>query len=99
MANGGVKTQSERLRHGAQAEIELPLMRAAIRKLRAQIFETFEATDPNDSAGRERLYVALKLLPEIEQDLVHAINDGALAETEIEAANFMSRVSVTRVVQ
>lgn len=94
-----MKNQSERLRLGAQAEIELPVTRAAIRKLRASILEAFEETNADDSAGRERLYLTLKLLPMIEQSLIQAINDGSLAGREIEAANYEARVTSSRTVQ
>jgi len=79
-------SQSERVLRGARAEQDLSVTGPAIAKLRQHLLEAIAATTFNDQAGRERLYLSVSMLPEIERMLVEIISDGKLAESEIALA-------------
>lgn len=85
------KSQSERVSLGAQAEGSLPGLRQAVMALRMRMLESLAATAINDQAGRERLYLAVQMLPEIERMLIEVIADGQIASAEIDVAKRLAQ--------
>jgi hypothetical protein len=70
---------------GAAAESELRLTGEAFKGLRAALIDAWEKTNPRDSAGREKLWVATTQLAQVEMALRAYVNNGRIAAKEIEA--------------
>jgi hypothetical protein len=83
------KTQAERIADGMSAERELPGMRAACAGIRAHLLEAIVNSPIDATVARERLYMAVNVLPQLEQMLIAAITDGVAANHEIEISKIM----------
>ena len=68
-----------------QAEAELKLLGEAFQKLRADLVKAWEATDPRDQTGREKLWIATTQLTQVERTLRNVVNSGVVAKKELDA--------------
>jgi hypothetical protein len=84
-----VKTQSERISDGVSADRELPGMRAACTSIRTHLLDAIANSPIEATIARERLYMAVNVLPQLEQMLIAAITDGVAATHEIEISKIM----------
>lgn len=73
------------VQRGAQADAELRLTRDAFKGLRSALITAWEKTDPRDTAGREKLWIATTQLTQVEQALIAHVTNGRVAQKEIDA--------------
>lgn len=67
-----------------KAENELRLVGEAFKKLRDSLVDAWQATDPRDDKGREKLWLATTQLTQVERTLRQWVSDGEFAAKEIE---------------
>lgn len=70
---------------GAEADAELRLTRDAFKGLGGDLIKAWLATDPRDTNGREKLWVATTQLTQVEQALIGYVTNGHVAVKELEA--------------
>lgn len=90
MTEAAVSTDRENKLHvvmqnAARAAVELELTGAAFAKLRANLIEAWQASDPRDEKGREKLWLATTQLTQVETALRTLVQNGAVAKKEIDA--------------
>ena len=73
------------MQKGNEADAELRLTAEAFKGLRAALVTAWETTNPRDTAGREKLWVATTQLTQIEAALRGYVANGRIASKEIEA--------------
>ena len=79
-------TPTERLSRAIGAERELELTSKAFDAVRHSLLEAIAATPMHDAETRERLYMAVNVLPRVKQMLIACVNDGVVAHSEIQIA-------------
>lgn len=80
----GDKTETEILRgHQADTLIRNELYVEAWQTLKEVYTKTLLATNPDQQAEREKLYVALKILDAVQANLTDVINTGKIAESHL----------------
>lgn len=72
------------LQKGAAAEAELRITGEAFAGLRAALIDAWEKTDPRDTTGREKLWIATTQLTQVETALRRHVANGRTAAAEIE---------------
>lgn len=68
----------------AQAVVESPIFREAVDGLRDQLLGDWRATAPKDTQGREQLWLAQRLLQQIEAHLTQVMTTGVMASLQID---------------
>lgn len=68
----------------ARAYIDDPLLVGAFEALDARFMMAWRATDPGDTAGRERIWHHLQALGEVRLELHKALEDGAMAQAALD---------------
>lgn len=74
-----------RVTRAASAEAELRLVGEAFEKLRGEYVKAWENSDPRDTHGREKMWVATTILTQVERTLRNTVRDGQVAQKEIDA--------------
>lgn len=69
---------------GAEAQAELKVLGEAFQHLRERLVESWQATDPRDAIGREKLWLATTQLTQVERALRTVAQNGMIADKEIE---------------
>jgi hypothetical protein len=69
---------------GHHAEHELKLLGGAFTDLKAAYMQAWESTDPRDTAGREKLWIACTILSKVEGQLRSHVANGRVAERQID---------------
>lgn len=64
---------------GAEAEAELNHVAAAFETLRADLIAAWQASDAGDEKGRQNLWVATKMLTQVEATLRAVVRSGTTA--------------------
>ncbi len=74
-------------KRAAQAKtlLEDDLLKGAFDTLKKQYSETLLGTSVNQAGDRERLYLAYRVLTEVERHLMQVLQDGVLADAELRA--------------
>jgi hypothetical protein len=74
--------------HRAQALLSDDLLAGAFDTLRAEYLKAWEASRYNDTDGRERLWQAIQVLGKVRTQLISYVNDGKLAQAELNQINY-----------
>lgn len=74
--------EAARAQH-AKALLEDETLTRAFDTLRDQYREAWEATAPNDSASREKLYLAMRTLPAVRKNLETLLMNGTIAHRQL----------------
>lgn len=74
--------------HRAKALLSDSLLTEAFDTLRAEYLKAWEATRYNDTDGRERLWQAIQIVGKVRAQLNSYVNDGTLAQVEIDRASY-----------
>jgi hypothetical protein len=69
----------------AKALTEDDILKGAFETLKKQYSESLLGTSVNQADDRERLYLAYRVLTEVERHLMQIVNDGKLADAELRA--------------
>lgn len=75
----------EQASKGANAFAELALTGAAFAGLRSALIDAWSNSDPRDTTGREKLWVATTQLTHVENALRSHVTNGKIAVKELEA--------------
>lgn len=79
-----IKAQRDRNRGvRAQALLENELLKEAFTELEASYIQAWRATHVDQTAGREKLFLAINVLGKVQQHLIAVISDGKLADREL----------------
>lgn len=70
---------------GAAADAELKVTAESFVALRASYVQAWENSDPRDSAGREKIWIAMTVLTKVEAMLRSHVSNGKIAERELDA--------------
>jgi len=70
---------------GSATELELKHTGAAFEELRKAYSKAWENSDPRDTDGREKIWVAMTILSKIEGQLRTYVNNGKIAQKELDA--------------
>jgi hypothetical protein len=68
----------------AKALLEDELVVEAFTKLEAEYLAAWKSSDPDDAAGRERVWIAVNLLGKVRDHLGRFVADGKLAERQLQ---------------
>lgn len=69
---------------GAAADAELRTTAEAFVSLRTQYSDAWVNSDPRDTAGREKMWLAMTILAQVEKNLRTCVSNGVLAAKEID---------------
>jgi hypothetical protein len=72
-------------RDGFEAARELKQTEEAFKALREGYVQAWQNSDPRDTAGREKIWVAMTILSKVEGQLRTTVTNGRVAQAEIEA--------------
>jgi hypothetical protein len=72
----------------ARALLSNAMLNDAFETLRASYLKAWETTKYNDTDGRERLWQAIQIVGLVRGQLEAYVNDGKLAQVEIDRANY-----------
>ena len=77
----------EEVDRGREAELLLqnPVYADAWEGLRSDLIRDWAHTEPNDVNGRERLWIAVSLLEQLQTKLVQTVNAGRMASEEFDS--------------
>lgn len=75
----------EQRNKGAAADVELRVTGESFVGLRKQLFDAWLVTDPRDQAGREKLWLATSMLTRVENMLRGHVQNGRVAQKELDA--------------
>ncbi|NIR49997.1 hypothetical protein GWO43_15980 [candidate division KSB1 bacterium] len=67
----------------AQDVLDNELVKDAFSKIENALNETWKRSDPNDTEGRERVYLSIKLLQRFKDQFEFAVRTGNIAEDEL----------------
>jgi hypothetical protein len=70
---------------GAAADVELRVVGGSFKELREQYVKAWEGSDARDTAGREKLWVAMTIISQVEAMLRTHVVNGKVAERELDA--------------
>lgn len=88
--------EATRIQRGRAAELELKLTREAFKASRAALLEAIAQSPLDASSARERLYLSVGLLAQVEQLLIDCVNDGVVAMNAVELAEHFNAQRETR---
>lgn len=71
--------------HRAQTLIKDELLSECLGKLEAEYIAAWRLSPARDTDGRERLWQAVQIVGKVKDHLVKVLNDGKLAQAEINA--------------
>lgn len=79
-------TKDEQIRRGEAAKrlLEDPVLIEALERLERTYLDSWRRTDPKDTEGRERLWVALQVAEEFARNLRAIADSGELAHAQVE---------------
>lgn len=83
MSNDNKQLAVERANQ-AKALLENPLLSECIAKLKEKYIEAWRISSPEDTAGRERLFLAHGLIDQIHAHLRVLIGDGQIAAQQLD---------------
>lgn len=69
---------------GIQAEQELKVVGEAFAALKDGYTEAWMKSDPRDTSGREKIWVATTIISKVEDQLRKAVSNGVVASKELE---------------
>jgi hypothetical protein len=70
---------------GAVADAELKVTGDSFKALRAEYGKAWENSDPRDTAGREKLWLATTILTKVEEALRAHVSTGKIAQQQLDA--------------
>lgn len=78
-------TPEEELQRGAEAErlLQHPLIVEAFEKIEREVIERWKSSPSADEAGREKLWLSLKLLHRVRAHLQSVVQSGKLAKATL----------------
>lgn len=76
---------NEQRNRGAAAENDLRVTGESFKALRAEYGKAWEGSDPRDTAGREKLWLATTILTKVEEALRAHVANGKIAQKELDA--------------
>jgi len=70
---------------GAAADFELKVVAESFKALRDEYVKAWAGSDPRDTAGREKMWLATTILTRVEAMLRTHVSNGKVAERELDA--------------
>lgn len=80
------KTPDQAITEGQRAKRELEVTSQAFEDVKQALLEAIGATTLLDTAGREKLYCCIQVLPHVRSMLEKAVNDGVAAQYDANIA-------------
>lgn len=70
---------------GVGADAELKVLAESFVALRHSYVQAWEGSDPRDSVGREKIWIAMTVLTKVETMLRSHVSNGKIAERDLDA--------------
>lgn len=70
---------------GVSSEIELRVTGESFKALREEYVKAWAGSDPRDTTGREKLWLATTIISKVEEMLRTHVSNGKVAERELDA--------------